>query len=173
LADPRVANHFNDTFVCTFLKVGTFRIVNGQKVGGNVASYFCLSDGSVVHAIPGPVDANKLLSEARWAYEARKSALTFGTNLARGKIDMRKYQQQIKRAHEERFQVDRTPLARNVQALFNEQPLPAAMPLLSSKQAQVHWLLATQPLAKIDTIYPIVWTQILKEQLSTLPVENR
>ena len=62
LADERVAEFFNETFVCTYLKVGKFEIVNGQKVGGNVASYFCLYDGSVVHAIPGKTEANKLLS---------------------------------------------------------------------------------------------------------------
>ena len=50
-------------------------IVNGQKQGGNVASYFCTPDGRVLDVVAGPVDAKALLSEARWAVEARKMAL--------------------------------------------------------------------------------------------------
>jgi hypothetical protein len=46
--------------------VGTFRIVNGQKQGGNVASYFCTPDGRVLHLIAGPVDGDTLIREARW-----------------------------------------------------------------------------------------------------------
>ena len=42
--------------------------------------------------------------------------------------------------------------------------------LLTSVQTQAHWLLGRQPLAKLDTVYPIVWTQILNEKLSGLPV---
>ena len=47
LANTQVADYLNENYICTFLKVGTFQIINGQKVGGNVASYFCLADGSV------------------------------------------------------------------------------------------------------------------------------
>jgi hypothetical protein len=50
---------------------GTFQIINGQKVGGNVASYFCVWDGGVLHAVPGQVNAQKLLEEAHWAYSSR------------------------------------------------------------------------------------------------------
>jgi len=46
-----------DNFESTYQKVGTFRVVNGVKQGGNVASYFCLSDGTVVHAVAGPLNA--------------------------------------------------------------------------------------------------------------------
>jgi hypothetical protein len=170
LADQRVADYFNDTFVCTYLKVGTFQIINGQKVGGNVASYFCLADGSVLHALPGQMDANKLLREARWAYETRKAALTHCTNLVTGEPSMKKYETFVKKAHTERFNAELYPgVARN-QA---ERPLPIAMPQLRTQQAQAHWLLARNPLDKIDSVYPIVWTQILREQLSGLPVEQR
>jgi hypothetical protein len=47
------------------------------------------------------------------------------------------------------------------------------MPRLASQQAQAHWLLATQPLPQLDTVYPIVWREILGEQLSALPVAKR
>ncbi len=54
-----------DNFESTYQKVGTFRIVNGQKQGGNVASYFCLSDGTVIHAVAGPLNARQYLQELR------------------------------------------------------------------------------------------------------------
>ena len=49
LANPEVGKYLNEYFVSSFQKVGTFRIVNGQKQGGNVASYFCAPDGRVLH----------------------------------------------------------------------------------------------------------------------------
>lgn len=75
LADPNVGKFFNEFFTCSFQKVGTFRIVNGQKQGGNVASYFCAPDGRVLHCVAGPVDANTLLREARWVVETTKTAM--------------------------------------------------------------------------------------------------
>jgi hypothetical protein len=169
LADGRVADYLNDTFVSTYLKVGTFQIINGQKVGGNVASYFCLADGSVIHAIPGKMDADKLLAEARWAYETRKSALTFSTSLATGEVNMKKYQDQVKRVHTERFHAELNGGAARLQG----RPLPLNLPRNVNQQAQAHWLLGTTPLAKIDEVYPVVWTEILREQLSGLPVAKR
>jgi hypothetical protein len=169
LADPRVVAYLNDNFVCTFLKVGTFQIVNGQKQGGNVASYFCLADGSVMHAVPGQTNAIKLLSEARWAYETRKSALTLATDLESGKVLMRKYSEQVRKAHTERFFADRGGNG----GIWNQQALPKNMPITSTQQGKAHWLLARSPLIRLDDVYPTVWTQILNEQLSTLPVDKR
>src|SRR5215813_1884668 len=91
------------------MKVGTFRIVDGQKQGGNVASYFCLPDGAVVHAVPGKVDARTLLTEARWAIETRKFALTQSTDLEGGGVDMIRFRYLIRQAHEERFAVEKNP----------------------------------------------------------------
>ena len=156
----------NENFASTYLKVGAFQIINGQKVGGNVASYFCLFDGSVVHAIPGPVAADKLLMEAQWAYETRKAALTLSSNLVTGKVDAQKYLESVQNAHAERYQREGNGLWRKNQAM------PANMPRRASQSAQVHWLLATQPLAKLETVYPVVWTQFLGERLSALPVEK-
>ena len=31
-----------------------------------MASYFCLSDGTVIHAVAGPVDARQFLREPYW-----------------------------------------------------------------------------------------------------------
>jgi hypothetical protein len=169
LADDRVADYLNENFVCTYLKVGTFQIVNVQKQGGNVASYFCQGDGGVLHAVPGQVNADKLLAESRWAYETRKSAATRASDLAWGTLDTNKFKDQVIRAHAERYHAEQgTALGRR-----GYVPVPAMMPRHASQQAQAHWLLARQPLAKLDVVYPIVWVQILNEELSGLPVEKR
>jgi len=75
LANPEVGKYLNEFFVSSFQKVGTFRIVNGQKQGGNVASYFCAPDGRVLHAVAGPVDAATMLREARWVVEGTQKAM--------------------------------------------------------------------------------------------------
>ena len=69
LANPQVGEYLNAHFTSAFQKVGTFRIVNGQKQGGNVAAYFCAPDGRVLHVVAGPVDAATMLREARWVVE--------------------------------------------------------------------------------------------------------
>jgi hypothetical protein len=75
LADPRVGEFVREHFVCSFQKVGTFRIVGGQKQGGNVATYFCAPDGRVLHVIPGPVGAEQFLAEARWVVDSVQRGL--------------------------------------------------------------------------------------------------
>ena len=75
LADPEVGKYLNENFVSSFQKVATFRIVGGQKQGGNVASYFCAPDGRVLHIIAGPVDAATLLREAKWVVETTQKAM--------------------------------------------------------------------------------------------------
>ena len=72
LANPEVGKYLDKYFVASFQRVGTFRIVGGQKQGGNVATYFCAPDGRVLHAVAGPVDANTLLREAKWVVEIAK-----------------------------------------------------------------------------------------------------
>ena len=75
LANPEVGAYINKYFVSSFQKVATFRIVNGQKQGGNVASYFCAPDGRVLHCVAGPVDAQTMLREAKWVVESAKKAI--------------------------------------------------------------------------------------------------
>ena len=162
LADPKVAAFINDHCIATYLKVGTFQIINGQKVGGNVASYFCLYDGSVLHAVPGPVDADRLLSEARWAVETRKFALTRSTKLATGEVSMDRYAKEVRKAHEERLRGDDRP--------FRGFNIPGTV---EHQQAEAHRLLANEALEPIEQIYPVVWERILNEKLSNLPVAQR
>lgn len=169
LAKAEVANYLNENFVSSYLKVGTFQIIGGQKVGGNVATYFCLADGSVVHAVPGKVDGDKLLSEARFAYEVRKSALTAGAVLGTNRIDMRRYAEYIKQAHTQRYHAE----ANGLWNQGSKQALPTNMPRNVSQQAQVHYLLAKTPLPRLENFYPVVWQTVLNEQLSALPVARR
>jgi hypothetical protein len=136
-------------------------------VGGNVASYFCLPDTKVIHAIAGQVDANRLLREARWATDIRKSAQTFSTQLETGNIDMKRYKNHIGRAHMERYHDE------NRTVMADRNRIPAQMPRLATAQTQTHWLLASNPTARLELIYPIVWQQILNEKLSALPVAQR
>lgn len=149
------------------MKVGKFDIVNRKtKVGGNVANYFCLADGAVLHAVAGKVSADTLLTESRWAIDTRKTAQLKSTKLATGKMDMIEYARQVRMAHGERYHEE------THNHFGNKTKIPKMMPLLASQQAKTHWLLAHQPLAELDTIYPIVWRQILGEELSALPVKK-
>ncbi|HYF00463.1 MAG TPA: hypothetical protein VEJ18_16205 [Planctomycetota bacterium] len=75
LAHPEVGRFINRHFVSSFQKVATFRIVGGQKQGGNVAAYFCAPDGRVLHGIAGPVDAATMLREARWVVDRVRDAM--------------------------------------------------------------------------------------------------
>jgi hypothetical protein len=75
LANPEVGKYLNEYFVSSFQKVATFRIVGGQKQGGNVASYFCAPDGRVLHVIAGPVDAATMLHEAKWVVQTTEKAM--------------------------------------------------------------------------------------------------
>ena len=174
LADAGVADFLNDHCVATYMKVGTFRIVNGQKVGGNVASYFCRPDGAVLHAVPGKVDAATLLTEARWAVETHKTVLTFSTNFVLGTIDAQKAKARVRRAHEERYLAEarpelRDPRQRNRVNVVLSRTLPTHV----SQQGQAHWLLATDPLPPLEQVYPIIWERILNERLYGLPVAKK
>jgi hypothetical protein len=97
LANPEVGKYLNEYFVCSFQKVATFRIVGGQKQGGNVASYFCAPDGRVLHVIAGPVDAATMLHEAKWVVETTEKAM----DDAKG--DGAKFKAIFRTAHAERL----------------------------------------------------------------------
>jgi hypothetical protein len=166
LANPQVAKELNDDFVSTYERVGAFKIINGQKVGGNVASYFCLSDGTVIHAIAGQVNAEKLRLEARWALDVRKRAQSHAANLGTGKIDGEKFARYLANAHNVRYHAEHREFG------GDHNSIPRKMPLVATTTAKTHWLLASRPGAKIQTVYPILWRDILNEQLSDLPVDK-
>jgi hypothetical protein len=169
LANEEVGKYFRDHFVSSFQKVGTFRLVNGTKQGGNVASYFALADGSVLHIVAGPVDAATLLREARWVVEARKLAIASSGG------DAARYRAFFQKAHAERLQREHGRSVRKLtqgthyvtlEAFVNQE----VARLRNDRQAQVHLLLASYPLVKIDRVYRLVFERILGERVSTLPV---
>lgn len=165
-----------DNFESTYQKVGTFRVVSGVKVGGNVASYFCLSDGTVVHAVAGPLGAGDFLREARWAVDLRKLAASEAGG------DPVKYRAALRKGHLERLASEsRLNLPpRTLPALANgPPPVPTTGQFRTQtgralgNQGQVHALLAYYPLPKLSQLYTIVFEDILKEKVSTLPVNTK
>jgi hypothetical protein len=194
LANDQVGDYVNEHFASSFLKVGTFTIAGGAKQGGNVASYFCLPDGSVLHAIPGPVDANTFLKEARWVVETRKLALFD----SRGNID--RYKSFFRTAHADRLQNEygvgnwkmmarsakynrnqgaQAPVVNDAFPDSNDAMAMARVNALILHQAanrgldnraKAHLLLTNYPLVKVEQVYKYVFENILNEKVSTLPV---
>ena len=187
----------NEHFAAGFQKVGTFKIVNGVKTGGNVATYFCTADGRVLHAIAGPVDARTLLNEAKWVLDIHEKAKKAGD----GKdADYLKFMRQ---AHAERLKKDPEKpkgLTKDLEKAFARGDLEKAddefdrlakklkgneLNATEKKQlraeinrvfggspaaAAVHRLLAEQALDNIEQVYKKVWEGILKEKVSDDPV---
>jgi hypothetical protein len=172
LAKDEVGNYLNRHFVSAFQKVGTFRITGGAKQGGNVASYFCRPDGTVLHAVAGPVDAATLLREARWVVETNNMAqLECGNYLFRWKAFWRKaHMERLRKDHGLDGKRQRWPVSTAVPVGIGPvlDRLPAWTGL--SQQGQVHYLLASYPVVKIEYLYRLVFEKILGEKVSTLPV---
>jgi hypothetical protein len=97
LNNPEVGKYLNEHFCSAFQKVATFRIVNGQKQGGNVAAYFCAQDGRVLHIVAGPVDAATMLHEAKWVVETTSKLLDESKN------DGARFKAAFRKAHAERL----------------------------------------------------------------------
>ena len=113
LASPEVGKFINEYFSSSYQKVATFKIVNGQKQGGNVATYFCSPDGRVLHCIAGPVNAATFLREAKWVVEKTKQGI------AEAKGDGGKFKAFVRKAHAQKLQED-TGL--NVEAVTFDPP---------------------------------------------------
>ena len=181
LANDEVGEYLDTHCISSFLKVGTFTVAGNQKQGGNVASYFCLGDGSVLHAVAGPVDAQTLLREARWVIDTRKLAAFE----SRG--DAAKYRAFFRKAHHERLMMEygidkRTQINAN-ETLVSQQLLYSHQQTVRNllmrghgwnkspdNQAKVHMLLIDFPMAKVQDVYRPVFENILNERVSTLPV---
>jgi hypothetical protein len=156
LAKEKVGAYLNSNFVSAYQKVGTFRLVDGQKQGGNVASYFCAPSGQVLHVIAGPVDESVFLREARWAVEMHKLAqLECGDNDARRKTFFRRVHQ-LRLLREHGYDI-RTGAKRSSRPTLTGQGL-------------VHRILTLHPLPKIEQVYKYVWQNVLNEKVSTAPV---
>jgi hypothetical protein len=97
LNNAEVGKYVNEFFVSSYQKVATFKIVGGQKQGGNVAAYFCAPDGRVLHCVAGPVDAQTFLREAKWVVETTK------TCMKEAKDDGGKFKALFRKAHSEKL----------------------------------------------------------------------
>jgi hypothetical protein len=100
LNNPEVGKLVNEHFVCSFQRVGTFRIVGKQKQGGNVATYFCAPDGRVLHSIAGPVNAQQMLAETRWVVDTAIKAMK------EAKKDGARFKAIFRTAHAEKLRHD-------------------------------------------------------------------
>jgi hypothetical protein len=154
LANAEVGKYLNEHFVSSFQKVATFRIANGQKQGGNVASYFCTPDNRVLHIIAGPVDAATMLREARWVVEAQKLALLDSGG------DETRFREAMRHAHADRLRREHR---------FDVAAAKGKGRRLNN-QGRVHLLLAAAPLAKVEQVYKLVFEKVLGEQVSASPV---
>lgn len=164
----KVGEFVNDNFVSTWQKVGTFTIVNGQKLGGNVACYFCRADGTVLHAVAGPVKPDELLAEARFAVELDKLAQLDGGRSAD------KQRKVVADAHLKRVKQEARgwadppgldlPKGRDSFYVHFAQLKP---------QAQVSALLTKKALAPLEDFYPLVWEKILRQTQNAAPVVVR
>ena len=161
LANPEVGKYLNEYFVSSFQKVASFRIVNGKKQGGNVASYFCTSDNRVLHAVAGPVDAATLLREARWVVETYKMALLERPDGSRLSSFFRK-------AHNDRLHAEH-----NIDRLARRNRMNRDWYRQLDRPGQVHLLLASTALPRLDQVYKIVFEKILNERISTAPVVQK
>ena len=97
LNNAEVGKFVNEYFVSSYQKVATFKIVNGQKQGGNVAAYFCAPDGRVLNCVAGPVDAATFLREAKWTVETAKECIE------KSKGDGAKFKEFFRKAHAEKL----------------------------------------------------------------------
>jgi hypothetical protein len=100
LANEEVGKYVNEYYCSAFQKVATFRIVGGQKQGGNVAAYFCAPDGRVLNIVAGPVDAATFLDEAKWTVDTAKKAIEDS------KGDGAKFKAILRKAHAEKLKND-------------------------------------------------------------------
>lgn len=190
LADTKVGELVSRYFVASFQKVGTFTINQGTKQGGNVAVYFAATDGRVLHAIAGPIAADRFRREVEWVVDTVKEKLPESQGNAE------KFRQLMRQAHAYRladlYGLRVTPFAEGYSpqtagtnaSLRNKEgvkvvtklPLPdlearVGPGVALDNQAKVHRLMAGHAMKKIEQVYGAVFEDILGETVSTQPVQ--
>ena len=160
LAKKKVGEYLNDHFVSSHQKVGTFEKIGNQKVGGNVASYFCRPDGTVIHAIAGPVDQATFLAEARFAVELHNAASfqAFAVKTLDSPREHAIYAAAVKKGFADRLGAN----LKQKNAVLN-----------GTLQERVNTLLYRAPLPPLEVLYPNVWENVLNEKLSAAPISVR
>ncbi len=126
-------------------QVGSFEVVNNfgalRKNGGNVASYFCTPDGRVIDALTGPVTADQLLSEAKWAVDAYEKAGPPSAGQSQA--------QSLAQAHRQAA-----------------EDLGIGSSGGRGASQRIHQLLADRPLPPINEIYEEIFEQILGQRVT-------
>jgi hypothetical protein len=159
--------------VPAFQKVATFRINEGQKQGGNVASYFCTPGGLVLHAVAGPVDADTFLREARWAHDTYEAARLAAPSPDELRAFFREaHHDRLQREHGVRLSQHRLspPDASGEGTL--DQSFAQHVRRTSDNRGKVHLLLALCPMPPLGQVYQVVFEKILGERISTSPVAS-
>lgn len=153
-----------------FQKIAAFQKIGQVKVGGNVASYFCAPDRSVLHIVAGPVNGFTLLREARWANETYQLAqLEKQKEPAALRAFFRKaHLERLQNEHFVRVPEDQLPK----EAALTPQTLGELFDRNAHLQnpAKVHLLLAVAPLPRIEQVYQSVFEKVLNEKVTTNPV---
>jgi hypothetical protein len=174
LANEQVGEYVGTQFVAAYQKVGTFRKDGNTKNGGNVATYFCRPDGTVLHMVPGPVDAATFLREARWAVDVDQAAVLEAGD------DAEAQKTYLRLAHAVRFLVEHRGGAVGVKKGRAAPPadhvdarMPRALPNGVGTLAQAHWLLWSDPLPRLAAVYRTVWADVLNERVTDEPVRGR
>lgn len=104
------------------------------KNGGNVVTYFCTPEGRLIHAVGGPVNSTRLLSEARWAAD------TFA------QMQLDKRQSMVETLREAHQIASSTSSTRHINRGWEKS--------ITSEQARVHRLLqkyAYTPMAQVES----------------------
>ena len=172
MSHPAVGEYLNRHYVSAFQKIATFRKIGQAKVGGNVASYFCTSDGEVLHILPGPIDPHTFLREARWANETYNLAQLENKKAGDLRAFFRKaHLDRLQQEHRVNVPVERLPEEANVSTRAVGELLDQNARL--NTPGRVHLLLAVAPLARIEHVYQSVFEKILNERISTNPVAVR
>jgi hypothetical protein len=189
LADRKVGELINKHFIASFQRVGSFKIANKQKQGGNVATYFCAPDGRVLNAIAGPVDAKTLREEVEWTIQKTREAIKDSKgNSDKFKVLLRKYHAERLR---EKYGARVTPILKDQTGQNLETALAyrdrdghklapvLPLPPIENKSevrsfpnlAKTHQLLAAHAGARIEQLYGAVFEGILNEKVTTKPVQ--
>jgi hypothetical protein len=122
--------------------VGEFQVIDrsGQLVknGGNVATYFTTPDGRVIHAVLGPVSADELIEESRWAVGLYRQVQAQGADLTAP----------IRLAHRSALDTDGPAGGRRATA------------------RRVHEFFAAHALPRLEDVYREVFSRILGQALA-------
>lgn len=174
LTNERVGTYCQRHFVSAFQKVATFQLNGLAKQGGNVASYFCTPDGQVLHAIAGPVNANKFLREARWANDTYQLALLENQKtLPQLRAFFRKaHLDRLEQNHHTRIPAGKLPDPATMNTKALGQLIDQNQMVALNNQGKVHLLLAVAPLPRLEQVYQVVFERILNEKITTNPVNG-